>query len=156
MTVMTILWSVAALVSVVLAAKQRALFLLVPVVGLLLAATLAWLDLGLLYQGLTVVVSVGLGLTLRELLAAPAHEVHRDYVESRLTESPTLMSSFSVMDGMDEDVFVDQWDAHGNAQVVYHGRTYKAKLAKGSQAHPGRYRVVRTKAGRMLLEEFKK
>ena len=153
--VMTILWSVAALVMLVLAAMKRALYLLAPMVGLVVAAVLAWLEMGLLYQGLAVLASVGLALTLRELLSPPEHEVHRDYVESRLTESATLMSSFSIMDGMEEDVFVTKWDAKGNTEVVFHGRTYKARLASGRGQRPGRYKVLRAKAGRMEIEAFK-
>lgn len=150
------LWLAGAVFSTLLAVLKRLVFWMLPAVGFTVATVLAWMHVGWVYQVGMIVVTVIACMSVREIMSAPAHELHRDYVESRMSESASLMGAMSTYGELDEDVIVYQWQTADSAEIVFHGRPYKVKLNKGSRAvNGGAYRVLGAKAGRMLVEEVK-
>lgn len=137
------IWVVLALVAVFLEMLTRTFTLLAIAIGFGVAALFAWMGFGFVFE-LIVAVVVG-GGCLWWLRRSPTGQALQEAEESR----------YSVISDDGDEVHISQWDSGDQVDVVFKGRNWEAKLAKGSQAHRGQYKVREVREGKLILEEKK-
>ena len=137
------IWVVLALVAVFLEMLTRTFTLMAVAIGFGMAALFAWMGFGFVFE-LIIAVVVG-GGCLWWLRRSPAGQALQEAEESR----------YSVISDDGDEVHISQWDSGDNVDVVFKGRNWQAKLASGSQAHRGQYKVREVREGKLILEEKK-
>ncbi len=134
-------WIVLALVAVFLEMLTRTFTLLALAIGFGTAALFAWMGFDFLIA-LVVAVVVGGGCVMW-LRRSPTGQALQEAEESR----------YSVISDDGDEVHISQWDSGDKVDVVFKGRAWEAKLAQGSQAHRGLYKVREVREGKLILEE---
>ena len=135
------IWVVLAVVSVFLEMLTRTFTMLALGIGFGLAALLAWMGFGFVFELIAAVV-IGFGCVMW-LRKSPTGQALQEAEESR----------YSVMSDDGDEVHISQWDAGDQVDVVYRGRTWEAKLAQGASRHRGQYKVREVREGKLILEE---
>ncbi len=156
MTGMMMFWGVLTLAALALVAATRIYPLLLPVAGFAGALMLALQGMGVLYQLASALLLLGLGIffwvrRLRPEKPLTPHP-HPEAGPSRLSGLGAL-SNFSAFSDEPDEVQVESWNADGDTSVIFRGRPWKARLAKGARAHAGLYKVREVRDGKLILDE---
>ena len=151
MTALMMFWSVLAVAALVVAVITRITPLVISAFGFGGAAVLAWLDYGFAYQASVAVLLLIVCIFLWTRQVKIPQEPHHEAGPSRLSGMGAL-SNFSAFSDESDEVKVDQWH-DTEASVVFRGRVWKAKLAKGARAEPGLYKVREVRDGKLVLDE---
>jgi membrane protein implicated in regulation of membrane protease activity len=134
-------WVVLAVIAVFLEMLTRTFTLMALALGFGFAALLAWMGFGFIIELIGAVIVGGLGLMW--LRKSPAGQALQEAEESR----------YSVISDDGDEVYISRWDEADSVDVVFKGRTWQAKLAKGAQQHSGQYKVREVREGKLILEE---
>ncbi len=134
-------WLGLLLVSLLVAMIARMTTMLALAVGSGIAALFAWIGFGFLID-LIVAVVVGFA-TLMWLRRSSQGQALLEAADSR----PSVISD----DG--DEVNISRWDSAEEVRVTYRGHHWEAKLAPGSKAHSGKYKVSDVREGKLILEE---
>jgi hypothetical protein len=152
MTALLIFWLVIAIVAIALAVTIRVYPLVLVAVGCVVSAGLAWFGVGLVYQVLVslppLLLCVYLWLRKTEVPGADA-----DLPKPSMAAALGSLSNFSAFSDESDEVQVAAWSSQDATKVVFRGRVWKARLAKGHNAHPGLYRVREVRDAHLILEE---
>jgi hypothetical protein len=152
MTALMIFWSVLAVAALAVAIITRITPLIISAFGFGIAAALAWLDYGLASQAGVAVLMLVVGIALwARQVKVPQEPYPNEAGPSRLSGLGAL-SNFSAFSDESDEVKVDKWDGI-DTTVVFRGRVWKAKLAKGAKAEPGLYKVREVRDGNLVLDE---
>lgn len=149
---MMVFWLVLAIAALGFAVVTRVYPLIISSTGMIVAAAMAWQNIGLVYQILAalVLLCVGVFFWIQQTRPLPAHP--HEAGPSRLSGLGAL-SNFSAFSDESDEVNVEHWDVRGGTQVLFRGRKWKARLAKGAQARPGLYTVREVRDGQLILDE---
>ena len=149
---MMMFWAVLSIAALALAVVTRVYPLTLSALGMAGAAFMAWQSLALLYQfGLALsLLGVAVFFWIKQTRPQPVHQLEAG--PSRLSNLGAL-SNFSAFSDEADEVTVERWDTGGTTNVLFHGRNWKARLAKGAKAHPGLYKVREVRDGLLVLEE---
>lgn len=135
------IWLVLAVIAVFLEMLTRTFTLMALALGFGFAALLGWMGFGFIIELIGAVIVGGLGLMW--LRKSPAGKALQEAEESR----------YSVISDDGDEVYISRWGEADSVDVVFKGRTWQAKLAKGSNQHPGQYKVREVREGKLILEE---
>ena len=135
------IWGVLTVVAVFLEMLTRTFTLLALAIAFGVAALLAWLGFGFVIELIAALVVGGAGLLW--LRRSSAGQALQEAEESR----------YSVISDDGDEVHISQWDPGDKVDVVFKGRSWEAKLAKGESAHRGMYKVREVREGKLILEE---
>ncbi len=151
MTALMMFWSVLAVAALAVAVITRITPLIISAFGFGCAAALVWLDYGFAYQAGVAVLLLMVGIFLWARQVKIPQEHHNEAGPSRLSGMGAL-SNFSAFSDESDEVKVDKWD-DTETTVVFRGRVWKAKLAKGARAESGLYKVREVRDGKLVLDE---
>ena len=151
MTALLMFWSVLAVAALAVAVVTRITPLVISAFGFGGSAVLAWLDYGFAYQAGVAVLLLMVCIFLWVRQVKIPQEQHNEAGPSRLSGMGAL-SNFSAFSNESDEVKVDQWH-DTETSVVFRGRVWKAKLAKGARAEPGLYKVREVRDGKLVLDE---
>lgn len=149
---MMMFWLVLAIAALGFAVVTRIYPLIISSVGMVAAAVMAWQNMGLIYQIPVALVLLCVGVFFWIQQTRPSPEHHHEAGPSRLSGLGAL-SNFSAFSDESDEVNVEHWDPRGSTQVLFRGRNWKARLAKGAQARPGLYKVREVRDGQLILDE---
>jgi membrane protein implicated in regulation of membrane protease activity len=135
------LWIVLSLFCIFLELLTRTFTLAALAIGFGCAALLGWLGFGFVIELLAAVL-VG-GGALLWLRRSPAGQA--------LQEAEESMQSVISDDG--DEVYISKWAPDNEVEVVFKGRTWNARLARGSKARAGAYKVHEVYEGKLILKE---
>ena len=152
MTALMIFWLVLAIVAIALAVTVRVYPLVLVSAACVIAAALAGYGVGLVYQ---ILVSLPPLLLCAYLWfrRTGAIGVDDDSPKPSMAAALGSLSNFSAFSDESDEVRVANWTSPDATKVVFRGRVWKARLAKGHSAHPGLYRVREVRDAHLILEE---
>jgi membrane protein implicated in regulation of membrane protease activity len=134
------MWTCLAFMALFLEILTKTFNLLALAIGFGVAALLAWMGVGVVFELIVgAVVTGGCLMWLRR--SAIGHEL-QEAEESR----------YSVMSDDGDGVHISQWDNLSQAEVVFKGRVWQAQLAQGTTATKGRFKVREVREGKLILE----
>lgn len=152
MTAMMIFWLVLAIAAIALAVTIRVYPLVLVALGCVVSAALAWFGVGLLFQILVSLPPLALCAYLW-FRKTEVPDVDADFPKPSMAAALGSLSNFSAFSDESDEVQVTAWTSEDATKVVFRGRVWKARLAKGHSARPGLYRVREVRDAHLILEE---
>lgn len=135
------LWLVLSLFCIFLEMLTRTFTMLALAIGFGCAALLGWMGFGFVIE-LVAAVLVGGGCVLW---------LRRSPTGQALQEADDSMQSVISDDG--DEVYISKWAPDNQVDVVFKGRSWKARLARGSKPRAGNYKVLEVFEGKLILKE---
>ena len=148
-------WLVLSIAALALAVVSRIYPLIIASFGFACAAVMGWMTLSIVTQGAVALalLSTALYLWLRSPIEPDLHSQRAELMTTRRSGLGALSNFNAFSDEVDE-VHVDHWDNPESTRVEFRGRTWTARLSKGSVAHIGIYKVREVRDGALILDEL--
>jgi membrane protein implicated in regulation of membrane protease activity len=152
MSGLMVFWVVLSVASLAAAVFIRVYPLMISTAGFLIAAVLGMLGFNWMAQAAMAVVLLIISIFLWARQTSSVQPEHREAGASRMSGMGAL-SNFSAFSDEPDEVQVDRWLTANTTDVLFRGRVWKAKLAKGAQARAGLYTVREVRDGQLILDE---